>query len=55
MFRPFKDSERYFNGEISLDEFIDSCISEIEAGIRYIVENEYDVIRDKEIINREEI
>lgn len=55
MFRPFKDAERFFNGEISLDEFIDSCTSEIEAGIRYIVENEYDAIRDKEIINREEI
>lgn len=40
MFRPFKNLERYFNGEISLDEFLDSCISEMEAGIRYMVENE---------------
>lgn len=40
MFRPFKDLDRYFNGEISFDELIDSCISEMEAGIRYIVENE---------------
>ena len=39
MFRPFKDLERYLNREISFDEFIDSCISEMEAGIRYIVEN----------------
>lgn len=39
MFRPFKDLEKYFYGEISFDELIDSCISEIEAGIRYIVEN----------------
>ena len=45
MFRPFKDVERFINGEISLDEFLDSCISEIEAGIRYIVENE--LRRDK--------
>ena len=42
MFRPFKDLERYFYGEISLDEFVDSYISEMEAGIRYIVENEYE-------------
>ena len=40
MFRPFKDLEKYFYGEISFDELIDSCISEMEAGIRYIVENE---------------
>lgn len=39
MFRPFKDLEKYFYGGISLDEFIDSCIFEMEAGIRYIVEN----------------
>ena len=39
MFRPFKNLERYFNGEISFGEFIDSCISEMEAGIRYMVEN----------------
>lgn len=45
MFRPFKDAERFFNGEISLDEFLDSCISEMEAGIRYMVENE--LRRDK--------
>ena len=42
MFRPFKDLERYFYGEISLDEFIDSYISEMEAGIKYIVENGYE-------------
>ena len=39
MFIPFKDLERYLNGEISFDKFIDSCISEMEAGIRYLVEN----------------
>lgn len=37
MFKPFKDLERYLNGEISFDEF--SCIFEMEAGIRYMVEN----------------
>ena len=40
MFRPFKDLEKYFYREIFFDELIDSCISEMEAGIRYIVENE---------------
>lgn len=40
MFRPFKDLDRYFYGKISFEELIDSCISEMEAGIRYIVENE---------------
>ena len=39
MFRPFKNLERHFNGEISFDEFMNSCISEMEAGIRYMVEN----------------
>ena len=39
MFKPFKDLERYFYGEISLDEFVDSYISEMEAVIKYIVEN----------------
>lgn len=39
MFKPFKDAERYFLGKISFDEFIYSCISEMEAGIKYIVEN----------------
>ena len=42
MFRPFKDLERYFNGEISLNEFLDSCISEMESGIRYMAENKID-------------
>ena len=40
MFRPFKDLERYLNGEISFDELMDSISSEMEAGIRYMVENE---------------
>lgn len=39
MFRPFKDAEKYFNGEISFDEFMNSCIFEMEVGIRYMVEN----------------
>lgn len=39
MFRPFKDAERYFLGEISFDELMDSISSEMEAGIRYMVEN----------------
>ena len=39
MFRPFKDLEKYFYGEISFDEHKDSSSSEMEAGIRYIVEN----------------
>ena len=39
MFRPLKEAGRFFDGEISLDEFLDSCISEMEAGIRYMVEN----------------
>lgn len=39
MFRPFKDLERYLNGEISFDEFMNSCIFEMEAGIRYMVKN----------------
>lgn len=42
MFKPCKDLERYFNGEISLDKFLDSCISEMEAGIKYIMENGYE-------------
>ena len=40
MFRPFKDLERYLNGEISFDELMNSISSEMEAGIRYMVENE---------------
>lgn len=43
MFRPFKDLDRYFYGEISIDEFVDSCISEMEAEIRYIVKNKYKI------------
>ena len=39
MFRPFKDAEKYFNGGISFDEFTNSCIFEMEVGIRYMVEN----------------
>ena len=39
MFRPFKDLEKYFYGEISFDELMDSISSEMEAGIRYMVEN----------------
>ena len=39
MFRPFKEAEKYFNGEISFDEFMNSCIFEMEVGIRYMVEN----------------
>ena len=31
MFRPFKDLEKYFYGEISFDELIDSCISEMRG------------------------
>lgn len=34
MFRPFKDAEKYFNGEISFDEFMNSCIFEMEVGSR---------------------
>ena len=40
MFRPFKDLERYLNGEISFDELMNSISSEMEAGIRYMVEND---------------
>ena len=39
MFRPFKDAEKSFNGEISFDEFMNSCILEMEVGIRYMLEN----------------
>lgn len=40
MFRPFKDLEKYFYGKISFDELMNSISSEMEAGIRYMVENE---------------
>lgn len=42
IFKPFKDLEKYFYGEISLDEFVDSYISEMEAGIRSAAEDGYE-------------
>ena len=39
LLKEYEDAEKYFNGEISFDEFMNSCIFEMEVGIRYMVEN----------------